>query len=79
MEKVIYILNLVLLFFIARFEDNSDSDKTIIITSFFYLGLIALNLLFGFVAQLDKKKIHRHYYYAALMLLISGLSLLYFW
>ena len=79
MEKVVYGFNTILMFLIARYEYNSDSDKTIIISSLSYLVLLIFNLLFGFFAQMDKKPIYRHYYYSALGLIVSALILLSIW
>ena len=79
MEKVIYGVNAILLFLIARYEYNSDSDKTIIISSIAFVILLGLNLLFGLFAQLDKKPIYRHYYLSALGLFVSVIALLYMW
>jgi hypothetical protein len=79
MEKVIYGVNFLALFLIARYEYNSDNDKTIIISSLAFATLLGLNLLFGFFAQLDKKAIYRHYYYAAFGLLITVVILLSMW
>jgi hypothetical protein len=76
MEKLIYGVNIILLFLLARFEYNSDSDKTIIISSFGLIILVILNLLFGFFSQMDKRKIYKHYYYSALGLIISTMILL---
>lgn len=79
MEKLIYGINAILLFLVVRYEYNSDSDKSIIISSLVFIILLAMNLLFGFFAQLDKKAIHKHFYYAALGLFISVLILLTIW
>lgn len=76
MEKLIYGVNAILLLLIVRYEYNSDSDKTIIISSLAFIVLLILNLLFGFFAQLDKKMIYKHYYYSALELVIGILVLL---
>jgi hypothetical protein len=76
MEKVIYGVNFVFLFLIARFEYNSDSDKTIVIASLGFLILVILNLIMGFLSQLDKKPIYKHYYYSALGLVVSFAILL---
>lgn len=67
---LIYIVNLILLFFIGRYEYNSSSDKSMFITSLFFLVLLVMNLILGFSAQLARKPIYRHYYYAALMLVV---------
>ena len=77
MEKLVYGVNAILLFLIARFEYNSTSDKTIIISGLAFAVLVGLNLLFGLFAQFDKKPIYRHYYYSALGLVICTLLLLY--
>jgi hypothetical protein len=79
MEKVIYGVNFTLLFLIARFEYNSGSDKTIVIASLGFLILLILNLIFGFISQLDKKPIYKHYYYSALGLVVSVVILLSIW
>lgn len=79
MEKVIYGVNFILLFLIARFEYTSDSDKTIIISSLGFLILLILNLLFGFFSQMDKKQIYKHYYYSALGLVVGIAILLSIW
>jgi len=76
MDKIIYGVNLVLLLLLARFEYNSDSDKTIIISSLGLIILVILNLLLGFFSQMDKKKIYKHYYYSALGLIIGAMVLL---
>src|SRR5690606_21054425 len=76
MEKIIYGVNFTLMFLLARFEYNSDSDKTIIISSLGLLILVILNLLLGFFSQMDKKKIYKHYYYSALGLVVSSMILL---
>ena len=78
MEKAIYGVNSIVLFLIVRFEYNSDSDKTIIISSQDSMLLI-VNLLFGFFSQLDKKRIYKHYYYSALGLVVSIAILLSIW
>lgn len=52
-----YGINAILLFLIARYEYNSDSDKTIIISSIAFGVLLILNLLLGVFAQLDKNAI----------------------
>jgi hypothetical protein len=79
MEKLVYGVNAILLFLIARYEYNSSSDKTIIISGLAFVILLGLNLLFGLFAQLDKKTIYRHYYYSALGLFVTTLLLLYIW
>jgi hypothetical protein len=79
MEKLIYVVNAILLFLIARYEYNSASDKTIIISSIAFATLLGFNLLFGLFAQLDKKPVYRHYYYSALGLFVSVIVLLYIW
>ena len=79
MEKVIYGVNSILLLLIARFEYNSDSDKTIVISSLGFLILLILNLLLGFFSQLDKKPIYKHYYYSALGLVVGVAILLSIW
>jgi len=79
MEKIIYGVNFILLFLIARYEYNSDSDKTIIISSLGFLILLILNLMLGFFSYLDKKPIYKHYYYSALGLVISTVILLSIW
>jgi len=77
MEKLIYGVNAILLFFIARYEYNSDSDKSIIISSIAFVALLGVNLLFGLFAHFDKKPIYRHYYYSAVGLFLSVVILLY--
>ena len=79
MEKVIYGVNLLFLFLIARFEYNSDSDKTIIISSLAFVILLILNLILGFMSQLDNKSVYKHYYYSALGLVISTMILFFIW
>jgi hypothetical protein len=79
MDKFVYVVNLILLFLIARYEYNSDSDKTIIISSLSFAVLLVLNLLFGLFAQLDKKPIYRHFYYSAVGLFVSAIVLLSIW
>ena len=79
MEKVIYGVNFTLLFLIARFEYNSDSDKTAVIASLGFLILLVLNLIIGFLSQLDKKPIYKHYYYSALGLVVGIAILLSIW
>lgn len=79
MEKLIYGVNAVLLFLIARYEYTSDSDKTIIISSLAFIVLLVLNLIFGVSAQFDKKPVYRHYYYSALGLFVNVLILLSIW
>ncbi|HYI76888.1 MAG TPA: hypothetical protein VEW65_04660 [Chryseolinea sp.] len=77
MEKLIYGVNAILLFFIARYEYNSDSDKSIIISSIAFVALLGVNLLFGLFAHFDNKPIYRHYYYSAVGLFLSVVILLY--
>ena len=77
MENLIYGVNAILLFLIARYEYNSDSDKSIIISSIAFVTLLGVNLLFGLFARIDKKPIYRHYYYSALGLFLSVVILLY--
>ena len=79
MEKIIYGLNVILMFLIARYEFNSDSDKTIIISSLAFLILVVFNLLLGLFAQLDKKPVYKHFYYSALALVVSCVVLLSIW
>lgn len=79
MPWIIYLVNLILSFFIVRYEYYSGSDKTIIISVLLYAGLIGVNLLTGFFAQLSKRAEYRHYYYAALLLVIGGMTLLLIW
>jgi hypothetical protein len=79
MEKIIYGVNFILLFLIERFEYNSDSDKTAVIASFGFLILLVLNLILGFLSQLDKKPIYKHYYYSALGLVVGVAILLSIW
>ncbi len=76
MEKIIYGVNLVLLLLLARFEYNSDSDKSIFISSLGLIILVIMNLLLGFFSQMDKKSIYKHYYYSALYLIIGAMVLL---
>jgi hypothetical protein len=77
MEKLIYGVNAISLVLLARYEYNSDSDKSIIISSIAFVILLGINLLFGVFAQFDKKSIYRHYYYSALGLFLSVVGLLY--
>jgi magnesium-transporting ATPase (P-type) len=77
MEKLIYGLNAILLLLIALYEYNSDSDKSIILSSIAFVILFGINLLLGLSAQFDKKPIYRHYYYSALGLFVSVVGLLY--
>lgn len=77
MEKLIYAVNAILLFIIARYEYNSDSDKTIIITSLAFLGLLILNVILGFFTQPNKNSIYKHFYYSAAGLLIGALLVVY--
>jgi len=79
MEKLIYAVNAIILFLIVQYEYNSDNDKTTIISSIAFMALLGFNLLFGLSAQLDKKSFHRHFYYAALGLLVSVLVLIFLW
>lgn len=79
MEKLIYGVNGIFLLLIARYEYNSDSDKSIIISSLAFFVLLTVNLLFGFFAQLDKKAIHKHFYYSGLGLIIGVLILISIW
>ena len=79
MEKLIYVVNSILLLLIARFEYNSDSDKTIIISSLGFLILLILNVLLGFFSQMDKKPIYKHHYYSALGLVVGVAILLSIW
>jgi hypothetical protein len=79
MEKLIYGVNFLILFFIVRYEYNSDNDKSIIISSLSFLILVIFNLMFAFFAQMDKKPIYKHYYYSALALVISIVILLAIW
>lgn len=70
MGKIIYIVNLLLVFLIVRYEYFSISDKTIVITSFLYTGLVLMNFVIGILAKLDKKEIHKYYYRSALLMLL---------
>ena len=79
MKILIYGINTILLFSIARYEYNSNSDKTIIISSIAFGILLTLNLLFGLFEKKKKKAIARHFYYSALGLFIGALTLLYIW
>lgn len=69
MEKIVYAVNFVLVFFIVRYEYNSVSDKTIIITSLLYAGLVAANFVIGFLSKLAKERIYKHYYRSVLLML----------
>ena len=71
MKAIVYLVNSVFLLFIILFEVNSDSDKTIAISSLGFVVLVALNLLFGVFAQIHKNPIWRHYYYSALGLVLG--------
>jgi hypothetical protein len=64
------------MFLIARYEYYSGSDKTIIISATAFVVLFGLNLLFGLVAQLDKKPFYRYFYYSALGLVIGVICLM---
>lgn len=79
MKLLIYGLNAILLFLIAQYEYNSNSDKTMILSSLAFLVLLVLNLIFGFMAQLDKNVIYRHFYYSALALFTVVFILLSIW
>lgn len=79
MEKVIYGVNAILLFLIARYEYTSDNDKTILLSSFGFLIIVILNFIFGFFAQLDKKPIYKHYYFSALGLIVSAFIIFSIW
>jgi hypothetical protein len=79
MEKIIYGVNVVLMFLIARYELNSDSDKTIVVSSLAFLILVVSNLMLGLFAQFDKKPVYRHFYYSALALVVSCVILLSVW
>ena len=79
MDKLVYIVNAILLILIARYEYNSDSDKTIIISSLALAVLLVFNLMFGLFAQLDKKPIYQHFYYSALGLFVGAILLLSMW
>lgn len=76
MEKIIYGVNSILLFLLARFEYNSDSDKSIIFSSFGLLVLVVFNLLLGLFSQIAKRKIYIHYYQSALGLMLGAMLLL---
>jgi hypothetical protein len=67
------------MFLIARFEYNSDSDKTIILSSLALVVLIIFNLLLGLFGHLDKKPFFKHYYCSALLLVITAVVLLCVW
>ena len=71
MEKIIYAVNSILAVLIIRFESNSDSDKTIIITSVLYILLVVINLIFGIFSQMDKVKYYKHFYYSSLLLIVG--------
>ena len=79
MEKIIYGVNAILMVLIARYEYNSDNDKTIIISSIAFVILLVLNMIFGLFAQLDKKPIYRHFYFSAIGLFVSAVMLLLIW
>lgn|GEM_PF-4823851 len=69
MGKLIYVVNLILAVLIISNETGSSSDKTIIITSFLYAGLILINLILGVLAKMDEKPVFRYYFRSALLLL----------
>jgi hypothetical protein len=73
MAGIIYLVNVIVLFFILRYQSNSDNDKSIILSSIAFLVVLMINVLCEFFAQLDKKKVYRHFYYSALGLLLSGI------
>jgi hypothetical protein len=79
MKATIYGVNFILIFLIARFEYNSSSDKTIIISSLGFLVLLLLNIMFGFFAQIENKTIYKHYYYSAVAMVIAAFILLAVW
>jgi hypothetical protein len=76
MEKGIYLVNFILMFLIARYQFNSVSDKTIIISALGLLVLLGLNLLLGISAQFDRKPIYKHFYYSALGVFVGAVLLL---
>jgi hypothetical protein len=76
MEKVVYGVNLILMFLIGRYQLNSDNDKTAVISSIGVIVLLVMNLIFGFLAQIDRKPIYQHYYYSALGIFVCALILL---
>lgn len=69
MEKIVYAVNFILVFFIVRYEYNSVSDKTIIIASLLYARLAAANFVIGFLSKLANERIYKHYYRSALLML----------
>lgn len=77
MGKVIYIINLLLVFLIVRYEYVSVSDKTIIITFFLYTGLVVVNFVIGVLAKLDKKKVYQYYFRSAFLMLILAILYLF--
>ena len=76
MVKAIYGVNLLLLLLILRYELKYDNDKTIIISSLSIVVMVTLNLIIGFISQMDHKSIYKHYYFAALALVFSMIILL---
>jgi hypothetical protein len=73
MIAVIYFTNAVLAFFILRNEFYSHSDKTIIITSFLVVALVAINSVAGLILQLRKKQNFQHFYLCVLLLLVTAM------
>ena len=76
MGKVIYIINLLLVFLIVRYEYVSVSDKTIIITFFLYTGLVVMSFVIGVLAKLDKK-VYQYYFRSAFLMLILAILYLF--
>jgi hypothetical protein len=65
-ERMVYVINLILAFFIIRYEHNSGSDKTIIVTSVLYVILVIANLVLGFATGMDGRRVSRSFYRSAL-------------
>ncbi len=71
MGKVIYAVNLALAVSLIRFESNSDSDKTILLTAIFYILLVVVNFLLGLLFHRNKRKYHQHFYYSSILLTVG--------
>lgn len=59
---LIYLVNIVLVFFIVRRVVVIDNDKAHLIFLFYYPALLGLNLLIGLVLKFMKKGIYKSFW-----------------
>ncbi|HEY0656442.1 MAG TPA: hypothetical protein VGD65_25085 [Chryseosolibacter sp.] len=75
MKPIVYLVNLVLVLLIARFEYNSGNDKSVIISSLAVTAIVVLNLIVGLLSQMDRKPFS-HYYISAIGVIVLFFALL---